>query len=130
MWHGNLDGMTCRREFDAEEMWEMHIDPYSNLQTCCGIVIGNLAGASLQELIARGFAESNRFVAAVCDSGPVGLLDIATEHGYEPREAYPQKCALCWDIRKFLRPLFPDVFSPKEIYERDPGRRPWLESHA
>ena len=40
-WRGGSTGRGCQKEFDGAEMWEIHIDPYGNIQTCCGIIIGD-----------------------------------------------------------------------------------------
>lgn len=117
LWHGrNKDGKSCRTEFDPYEMWEIHIDLYGNIQTCCGIIIGNAYHTELTELMKQGFHTKNELVKIVYEQGPFGLLELAVERGYHPRSGYPQKCYFCWDIRKFLRPYFPDTFGPAEIY--------------
>jgi hypothetical protein len=112
---GGSDG-SCAPEFDAERMWEIHIDPYGNVQTCCGIVIGTLRNMSLGEMVARGFHEVNPLVREVYERGPYGLLELAVARGYQPQDGYAQKCHLCWDVRKFLRPYHPETFGPAEVY--------------
>jgi hypothetical protein len=139
MWHGGAGDPSCRLEFDPETMWEIHVDPYGNLQTCCLIVVGNIGqggapgkGAALgegeapaepplPEAMRRGFLGRSPVVDAVYHEGPVGLLRLAVERGYVPRSGYPQKCGLCWEVRKFLRPHFPDALGPDEVYEPDPA---------
>ena len=118
LWHPSpsRDG-SCRSEFDPDEMWEVHIDPYGNVQTCCGIIIGNAHETSLPDLMGNGF-NSNELVNVVREEGPFGLLKLAVELGFQPRDGYPQKCNLCWEVRKFLRPHFPGVLGPDEIYGR------------
>jgi hypothetical protein len=116
MWHGPESGMTCRKEFEPEEMWEIHIDPYGNFQTCCGIILGNAKARTLPDLMAEGFT-ADPLVAAVHRDGPRGLLPFAVERGYQPRERYAQKCAMCWELRLFLRPHFPETFGPAEVYD-------------
>jgi MoaA/NifB/PqqE/SkfB family radical SAM enzyme len=119
LWQGKPEGMSCAREFDPETMWEIHIDPYGNIQTCCGVIVGNGRLTPLPELLAEGFAEDNPIVAALCEEGPVGLLRMAEALGYE-RGEYVQKCHLCWQVRRFLRPHFPEVLGPDEIYGPKP----------
>jgi len=117
LWHGGAGGnKNCRKEFDPDEMWEIHIDPYGNIQTCCGIVLGNANQIPLPELMEKGFHVDNELIRIVYEQGPFGLLKLAEKRGYRPRKFYPQKCYLCWDIRKFLRPYFPETFGPEEIY--------------
>ncbi|MBU7003922.1 MAG: radical SAM protein [Theionarchaea archaeon] len=116
LWHpADITDGTCISEFDPNEMWEIHIDPYGNVQTCCGILVGNARQSSLEEMMGSGFA-GNEIVRIVRERGPFGLLDLATGLGYEARKGYPQKCNLCWEVRKYLRPHFPDILGPDEIY--------------
>ena len=117
LWHGESpQEASCRIEFDPSTMWEIHIDPYGNVQTCCGIIVGNAKEMPLGVQMKKGFRERNELVRAVHDQGPFALLEIAKARGFRPRKAYPQKCHLCWEVRKFLRPYFPDTFGPEEIY--------------
>ena len=98
-------------------MWEIHIDPYGNIQTCCGIVLGNAHRTPLPDVMETGFTH-NELAGIVHDQGPFGLLRIAVERGYRTRDGYPQKCNLCWEVRKFLRPYYPEELGPDEIYGR------------
>jgi hypothetical protein len=106
---------SCAHEFDPRTMWEMHVDPYGNVQTNCGVILGNVRQTPLPEQIAAGFP-GNDLVRRIRETGPFGLLELAVEHGYEPRPGYPHKCHMCWEVRKFLRPHFPNTFGPAEIY--------------
>ena len=117
LWHGTASGRGCSVELNAETMWEIHIDPYGNIQTCCGIIVGNARRTPLPELMVRGFQNNSDIVRRVHEQGPFGLLELAVEKGYRPEDGYAQKCHLCWEVRKFLRPSYPDVFGPAEIYE-------------
>ncbi|MFC1715827.1 radical SAM protein [Candidatus Poribacteria bacterium] len=118
-WRGGSVDRSCRREFDSEEMWEIHIDPYGNIQTCCGIIIGNAREKPVIQWIDQGFHTGNDLVRMVYENGPYAYLELAIRHGYQARQGYPQKCNLCWEVRKFLRPRFPDTFGPAEIYEHE-----------
>ena len=118
LWHGESPKEEgCRVEFDSETLWEIHIDPYGNIQTCCGVIVGNAREAPLSEWMEQGFASRNELVRILSEGGPFALLEVAKTHGFHPREGYPQKCNLCWEIRKFLRPHHPETFGPAEIYD-------------
>ncbi|HSV73664.1 MAG TPA: radical SAM protein [Chthonomonadales bacterium] len=120
MWHGGVGESGCAREFDPETMWEIHIDPYGNIQTCCGIVVGNADLEPLPGVMVRGLRGRHAIIDAVMDGGPQALLPLAARLGYEPRAGCPQRCGLCWEVRRYLRPHYPDVLGPEEIYARDP----------
>ncbi|MCC6727796.1 MAG: radical SAM protein [Chthonomonadales bacterium] len=120
-WHGGAGRRDCARELDPATMWEIHIDPAGNVQTCCGIVLGNVRETPLPRLMAGGFLGRSPVVDALHAGGPVELLKLAVDRGYHPRPGYPQKCGMCWELRRFLRPHFPGTLGPAEIYERDDG---------
>lgn len=128
MWHGGAGHIDCRQEFDPETMWEIHIDPYGNIQTCCGIIVGNAKETPLPDLMLTGFLGRSPIVDAVYHGGPKALLDLAIRHGYAPRSGYPQKCGLCWETRLFLRQFHPEALGPDEVYEHD--RFPWEAGHS
>ena len=117
MWHGGEGVAHCAQEFHPETIWEVHIDLHGNILTCCGIILGHTREISLPDLMAQGFLGRSVIVDAVYHTGPIGLLALAERHGYTPRSGYPQKCGLCWQVRRFLRPLYPDAIGPAEIYE-------------
>ncbi|MDH7570995.1 MAG: hypothetical protein QHJ73_15570, partial [Armatimonadota bacterium] len=120
MWHPSNTGEGCRAEFDPDEMWEVHLDPYGNIQTCCGIIVGNARQTPLPEAMAQGFYTGNELVRLAYERGPFAYLQLARERGFQPLGGgFVQKCHLCWETRKFLRTFYPQTFGPAEIYEGD-----------
>jgi hypothetical protein len=117
LWSSGPSGEDCSLEFDPKRMWEIHIDPYGNIQTCCGIIIGDAHKKPLTEYMKTGFQEDNDLIRLVYERGPYGYLELAIEKGYVPEDGYPQKCNLCWEVRKFLRSYYPETFGPAEIYD-------------
>ena len=115
MWHDAPPQMPCAAEFSPDTIWEIHLDPYGNVQTCCGVILGNVEDMPLPEMMATGFATADPIVTALRAEGPVGLLGMAEALGYR-REPYVQKCHLCWQTRKFLRRHHPGTLGPDEIY--------------
>lgn len=116
LWASASEGEGCMPEFDPKRMWEIHVDPYGNIQTCCGIIIGSVHKKPLIEYMKDGFQANNDLIRIVCERGPFGYLELAIQLGYKPENGYPQKCNLCWEVRKFLRPYFPETFGTAEIY--------------
>lgn len=121
MWHGGAGCRDCRVEFDPETMWEVHIDPHGNVQTCCLVVLGNLRTSALADVMDPGWPGRGPITRTLHDEGPIGLIALAREHGYQPRVGYPQKCGMCWELRKFLRPWYPGELGPDEVYTPDPS---------
>jgi len=116
-WQGPGQKTGCERQFRADKMWELHIDPYGNIQTNCGMILGTLAESCPAALLARGPEKANRFVSTVCEQGALGLADLARrEYGFVLPAGVAQACELCYLTRSFLRQFHPDVFGPQEIY--------------
>ncbi|MBM4046514.1 MAG: hypothetical protein FJ279_15495 [Planctomycetes bacterium] len=109
-------GQDCFAAFDPELMCEVHIDLYGNIQTNCGVILGNAKKVSVPDLFARGVAKGNPIVEILARKGPVGLLAHAREKGCPDITHATQKCHLCFMVRTFLRPHYPNVLGPAEIY--------------
>jgi len=116
-WREAGDDGGCRRQFEAETLWELHIDPYGNIQTNCGMILATLVDTTPAALLAAGPGNANRFVRAVCKGGAIGLAEVAQrEHGFALPERVAQTCDLCYQTRTFLRRFHPEVFGPEEVY--------------
>jgi len=108
---------TCDPGWDP--LWEIHVDPYGNLQTNCGIVFGNAHDAPIPELM-QTWHERNDILRRFSQHGVAALVEMAQEHNFPLAEAYPQKCFLCGRLRAFLREqddTCRTVFGPSEVYE-------------
>jgi hypothetical protein len=117
-WRGASDAGHCRAEFQADTMWELHIDPYGNIQTNCGMILGRVDATTPNAVLTQGPENSNRFVRIVCEHGPRGLAELAQrEHGFAPPQTVTQTCELCYLTRTFLHAHYPEVFGPREIYQ-------------
>lgn len=116
-WQGRVERDSCRNEFGADTLWELHLDPYGNLQTNCGIVLGKVDEISPADLLDRGPEKANPFVRLVCERGPLGLAELARDrHGFAIPDQVTQTCELCFLTRSFLRPFYPEIFGPEEVY--------------
>jgi len=110
---------NCAKALDLDSLVEIQVDPFDVVRPdmCSGIMIGNARQAPLSEIITTAYAMTNPVVRTLRAHGPVGLLEMGKDKGYQPRETYVSKCHLCWEVRKFLRPHYPGLFGPREIYE-------------
>lgn len=116
-WLGRRSGKTCMDQFSADRIWEFHIDPYGNIQTNCGIVLGHVQETTPAEVLARGPENANEFTRIVCESGPLGLAEVArSDYGFVWPESVSQDCELCFLARRHLRRFHPEVFGPAEVY--------------
>ena len=106
----------CRSQFVPVGIWEIHIDPYDNIQTNCGVIVGNATKTPVDELMADGLLTSD-IVRVLSVEGPAGLARWARDrHGYVVPPAVCQKCELCYRTRSFLRRFHPEVLGPAELY--------------
>jgi len=116
-WRGPADPACCRYQFEPATLWELHIDPYGNIQTNCGIILGHVPETTPAEVLGRGPDRANRFAEIVSKGGARALADFASrEHGFQVPRAVAQTCHLCYLARRHLRQFYPDIFGPTEAY--------------
>ncbi|MFX0143543.1 MAG: radical SAM protein [Candidatus Hodarchaeota archaeon] len=86
-------------------------------QSCQGICIGNAKQNSLSEIIREFNYRKHPIIGKlVTKGGPQNLLEIAVEKGFKPQDRYADKCHLCFSIRNFLRPFYPNILEPPNLY--------------
>jgi hypothetical protein len=106
----------CTVEF-SERIWEIHIDPYENIQTNCGVILGRADTISPAEIVERGPANANHITRLLADGGPLALAKLARDrHGFVVPERAASKCDLCYATRLFLRRFYPGILGPAEVY--------------
>lgn len=116
-WRRRYSTRGCAVDFERETIWEIHIDPYDNVQTNCGVVLGDASRTSPGELFERGPGEANEIARILVRDGPFGLAELAAErHGFTAPDRARTKCDLCYTVRRFLRPHYPDILAPAEVY--------------
>lgn len=98
----------------------VHVDPYGNVfsGTCSGIILGNVARKPLGWIWEQFEPAADELIGKLFENGPVGLLDMAVEAGYEKQRVYADKCHLCSSIRRFFfkKGLFRATIGPAECY--------------
>jgi len=116
-WRFAHAGSDCGVEFDADRIWEVHIDPYNNIQTNCGVILGNTDSIRLAEVMERGPANANFVTKLLAQGGPAALAEWARdEHGFVIPAEVVSKCDLCYTVRTFLRPFHAEILGPAEVY--------------
>lgn len=103
---------TCPYE-DLREPGRLHLDPLGHLHICQGISIGNIYEQPLVEIVAAYDPEPHPIAGPILRGGPVALVD----HYHLPHEEqYADACHLCYQARTSLRPRFPEVLAPDQVY--------------
>ncbi len=95
------------------------IDPYGWVfhQSCLGICIGNAKKKSLSEIIENFNYRKHPIIGKlVAKGGPQNLLEMAIEKGYKPQDGYADKCHLCFSALNYLRPYYPNIIEPSNLY--------------
>lgn len=89
------------------------------IETNCGVVLANTNETDLVELMRRGPDKANWLVELLVHDGPFGLADFAAaHHGFAVPATARTKCDLCYTVRSALRPFYPKILAPAEVYER------------
>jgi hypothetical protein len=97
--------MKCSRSLLGAR--HVHIDGAGHVfpGTCVGIVVGNLRTGvhrSMEEMWRHFDYREHPIMSVLVEKGPVGLLGLAQESGYEVRPGYASGCHLCYEVRRFL----------------------------
>jgi hypothetical protein len=106
----------CYRSVVPPTVWEVHIDPYGNIQTNSGIILGNAKRTRVLDVLSHGVTDDNPIVSAIARKGPRGLLEMAKAKGCPTPSHAKSKCHLCFLVRTLLRPHFPAILGPAEVY--------------
>ncbi|MCL5108343.1 MAG: hypothetical protein M1401_05685 [Chloroflexi bacterium] len=108
-WHGFT---TCPHE-DLREPGRLHVDPFGNLHLCQGLLVGNLFARPLAEICAGYEPATHPVVGPLLRGGPAQLV---REYDLPHADSYADACHLCYEARRALRPRFPEVLAPDQMY--------------
>jgi hypothetical protein len=103
---------ACPHE-DLREPGRVHLDPFGNLHICQGISIGNLFRAPLGEICRAYDPASHPIIGPLLAGGPA---ELARRYGLCTQAGYADACHLCYAARRALRPRFPDLLGPGQMY--------------
>ncbi|MBE9507910.1 MAG: radical SAM protein [Chloroflexi bacterium] len=93
---------------------EIHPGGWVNL--CAGLALGNARERPLAEILADYDPDGHPIIRVLAQEGPAGLLRLAQRHGYSLPGGYVDGCHLCYQVRRFLRPHYPDHLAPAHPY--------------
>jgi len=98
---------------DLREPERVHLDPLGHVHICQGITLGNLFERPLAELFADYDPANHPVTGPLLDGGPAELV---RRYDLSCRGQYCDACHLCDTARRALRPRFPDVLAPDQMY--------------
>jgi MoaA/NifB/PqqE/SkfB family radical SAM enzyme len=104
--------IECTYE-DLRNPERVHIDPLGNVHICQGISIGNLFKDSLIHICERYDPDAHPITAPLLKGGPVELVK---HYKLSHEQTYADACHLCYNTRKALRQLFPEILTPDQMY--------------
>ncbi len=98
---------------DLREPGRVHLDPLGHVHICQGITLGNLLARPLKELFAAYDPATHPVTGPLLDGGPAELV---RRYDLSCRGRYCDACHLCDTARRALRPRFPEVLAPDQMY--------------
>lgn len=105
--------VTCPHE-DLREPGRVHLDAFGNVHICQGISIGNLFETPLGEICARYDPDGHPIAGPLLAGGPLGL---ARAYDVPIDDSYADECHLCFETRRAMRPAFPGILTPDQMYD-------------
>jgi MoaA/NifB/PqqE/SkfB family radical SAM enzyme len=107
------EGFTeCPHE-DLREPGRVHLDPLGNLHICQGVSIGNVFEKPLRQICDEYDADAHPICGPLLAGGPAALV---TEYHLDHASDYADACHLCYEARTALRPRFPELLAPDQVY--------------
>jgi len=98
---------------DLRSPGRIHVDPFGHLHICQGISIGNIFEERLIDICTRFKPEDHPVITPLLSGGPVELVN---KYDLSHQDHYADACHLCDQARRELRPQFPDILTPDQVY--------------
>jgi hypothetical protein len=108
-WQGFTE---CPHE-ELENPSRVHVDPLGYLHLCQGVTMGNLFQTPLAELVAAYDPQAHPIIGPLLSGGPAELV---RRYDLPREENYADACHLCYTAREMLRPRFPELLAPDQMY--------------
>jgi organic radical activating enzyme len=101
---------------DLKAPTTVEIDWEGNVTLCPGICIGNTRIHPLVDILQNYDCSTHPILSKILDEGPKGLLKLAAAKGFKQDISFVNECHLCYELRKFLRPFYPQFLAPSSCY--------------
>ncbi len=114
--HNWKELVDCRERLSGPG--RVHVGPDGEVHLCQGLLLGHRVGdVPLGDIFADYAPTEHPLVSRLIEGGPAAMAGNAQELGWKPSGLYMDSCHLCYEVRTFLRPLYPELIGPSEIYE-------------
>ena len=101
---------------DIETLDLLILEPGGYITKGCGIAIGNVHDQDLKEMLVQYNAQNHPIFKILLTEGPLGLAKLAEQYGYKIKDQYADKCHLCQEARRILKPYYDDILKPDQHY--------------
>jgi hypothetical protein len=91
----------------------VHVDPLGYVHLCQGLTLGSIEDTPLTELWPAYDPAAHPIITPLLVGGPA---ELARSSGFQPEAAYADACHLCYSVRSHLRPQYPDLLAPPQVY--------------
>jgi hypothetical protein len=98
---------------DFDTVGRVHVGAFGCVQSCQGLVMGNLWQRPLKEIVASYDPSAHPIIGPLAEGGPVALVE---RYGLPHEETYIDACHLCYLARNALRTRFPEYLAPDTVY--------------
>jgi hypothetical protein len=98
---------------DLRDPGRVHVDPLGHLHVCQGLSVGNLFEMHLARICERYDPDTHPVVGPLLAGGPAELV---RRYALKHASGYADACHLCYEARLALRPRFPDILAPDQMY--------------
>lgn len=101
---------------DIETLDLLILEPGGYITKGCGIAIGNVHDQDLKEMLVQYNAQNHPIFKILLTEGPLGLAKLAEQYGNKIKDQYADKCHLCQEARRILKPYYDDILKPDQHY--------------
>lgn len=98
---------------DLADPGRVHVDPLGWVHLCQGLTIGNLFSQPLKTLWDNYNPKRHPITGPILEGGPA---ELARRYSAAVDEGFADACHLCYEVRRQLRPQFPHLLGPDQMY--------------
>ncbi len=104
--------IECPEE-DLRNPQRVHLDPYGYVHLCQGLVMGNICGMKISDLVKNYNGDLHPICGPLLKGGPALL---ARKYDVKHEDAYVSACHFCYLVRLALLDSFPEYLAPRQVY--------------